>query len=100
MRQHRHFDIRTLPGLQEINLQIGSENPPIKIEKRERSDYDDQRRPLSQLPARAFQLPSCQRDHGESRAQPRADSAGDKKRQRRGRDGRIGRKSEVGVEPH
>ena len=82
------------------DIEIRSHHTPIQVEKRQRRQNHNESHAFRQLPARPFQLP--RQDHHEQKGnrQPRANSAGNKQRQRRGRDGRVGCETEIGVEVH
>src|SRR5258708_11568261 len=95
MSQHSNFDIGTASGLEELDLQIRREDVPIEIEKRKRSNNNYERRALTQLPARVFELPPRQHHDRESHGQPHANPAGYEQRQRRRRDGGVGIQSEI-----
>src|SRR5437588_10062442 len=98
MRQHGDFGICALARLKKFDLQVRREEAPIKVKDRKRDQNDNQRDSLRQLPSRSFQFPRRNHYNRERNRQPSANSASNKKGQRRGGDRSVGSDSEVGVE--
>src|SRR5204862_7943586 len=98
MCEYRNLHAAALACFQELNLEIGCEDEPIKIENRNRNKNEDQRDSLCELPARAFEFEGNNHDQDKDTNQPRAHTTGAKQRQRGSSDRRIRGQSKINRE--
>src|SRR5438874_863530 len=100
MCEYRNLHAAAFACFQKLNLEIGCEDAPIKIENGNRNKNEAQRDSLSELPARAFEFEGNNRKQNKGTHQPTAHAAGAKQRQRRSSDRRVRGQSKINRETH
>src|SRR5205814_8864310 len=100
MCEYRNLHAAAFACFKKLNLEIGRENTPIKIENRNRKKNEDESNSLGELPARVFEFEGNNHHQNKGTNQPATYAAGAKQCQRRSSDRRVRGDSKISREAH